>query len=517
MFKQRTIGLRNYIVIFSFLNLILYHSPLFEYALRHLDYANFWGKVTVLSLVFAQFFGNVMILSLLSIINTNFIRVLTPIFFIGNSIALYFMQTYNIMLDKTMIGNVFNTNLQEVTELYNPKIFLYILFLGILPSFFMYNFKIYPTKIWKKLTIFISSLVFVLLWAYLNSSTWLWFDKHAKHIGSYTLPWSYVVNPIRYYKNKMPKAKPKLLSDLKFQNIDDTLVVLVIGESARSANFSLYGYEKPSNKLLEKQDIAVFPNTSSCTTYTTASIKCILSHQGSNYGFTEYENLPSYLKRFGISVLWRSANWGEPNMSVTLFQKGGDIKSLCKSNCKNLGYDEVLLYKLDEQIKSLKSKHNFVVLHQSGSHGPLYSKKYPKEFEKFSPTCKSVELQKCSQEELVNAYDNTIVYNDYFLNTLIEILKKQEKRVVMLFISDHGESLGESGFYLHGTPKSIAPKYQSDIPFLVWMNERFKKDMELKDMKNSYSQDYIFHSILGAFNAKSKEYEPSLDIFRSKP
>ncbi|ULT29166.1 sulfatase-like hydrolase/transferase [Sphingobacterium sp. E70] len=183
------------------------------------------------------------------------------------------------------------------------------------------------------------------------------------------------------------------------------------------------------------------------------------------------------------------------------------------SNCQGEGcsYDEALLAGLKEQILASKKDKIFIVLHTSTSHGPTYSKKYPAQFEMFKPVCNSVELGKCSKEELVNAYDNTIVYTDYILNRLIEDLKElKQYQSAMLFVSDHGESLGENNLYMHGLPMSIAPKEQYDIPFIVWVSDPAK---ELKPNK-ILTQNHVFHSVLNFLNIQSPIYDESMDIFK---
>jgi len=174
----------------------------------------------------------------------------------------------------------------------------------------------------------------------------------------------------------------------------------------------------------------------------------------------------------------------------------------------------VLLTNLEKEILKLKKNKTFVVLHTNGSHGPTYYKKYPKAFEVFTPACKTVNLQACTQQELINAYDNTILYTDYFLHQTITILKKFSDRPTMLiYASDHGESLGEYGLYLHGTPYSIAPDFQKDIPFLIWESDSFQKKNGGKiDTGSSYRQNNIFHTVMGAFDMNSTIYDNKRNI-----
>jgi lipid A ethanolaminephosphotransferase len=356
---------------------------------------------------------------------------------------------------------------------------------------------------------------------YLNAKSWLWIDKNAKQFGGLILPWSYVINSARYYdSNLRPRADLILLPEAINVNPRKVVVVLVIGESARSQNFSLYGYGRKTNPLLSSAGVVAMPNTVSCSTYTTQSLRCILSHLGGETPLREtHEPLPTYLKRQGVEVVWRTNNFGEPAISVNRRQSAEEIRRECKGvNCESLNYDEVLLHKLDEQLLSSTNEKVFVVLHQSGSHGPLYFKKYPPTFEAFQPSCKSVDQQKCTQQELLNAYDNSILYTDYVLNEVVRKLKSmREVDSVMLYVSDHGESLGEYGLYLHGTPFSIAPVFQKQVPFIAWMSDSFVLNRGLTGMRintlMNYSHDNIFHSVMGGLGLRSGAYDERLDIF----
>src|SRR5690606_26979191 len=336
--------------------------------------------------------------------------------------------------------------------------------------------------------------------AFANASNWLWIDKNSKTLGGLAMPWSYAVNISLFYKHKSEKnEKEILLPNATIKNTEKSVFVLVIGESARSENFSLYGYKKETNPLLSKIENVHHYNAQSCATYTTAGLKCILEHKDTG---DLYEILPNYLFRNDVEVIWRSTNWGEPPVHVKNF----DNKEALRENCKgeSCEFDEILLKGLTEQLLASKKDKILVVLHTSTSHGPTYFKKYPAQFEKFSPVCKSVELANCTQEELINAYDNTIVYTDYILATLIDDLKHLEGyNSSMIFISDHGESLGENNLYMHGIPASIAPKEQLDIPFIVWLSDDSRK---LKDSQE-YSQHNIFHSVLDFLAVDSPIYD----------
>lgn len=322
------------------------------------------------------------------------------------------------------------------------------------------------------------------------------------------MPWSYVVNTYRFYYHKNQAKKEQiLLPDGIIKNDEKSVVVLVIGESARSKNFSLYGYEKNTNPLLSKMNNVHHYDARSCATYTTAGVKCILEHKSTG---DLYEILPNYLFRNGVDVFWRTTNWGEPSVKVDSYLKQEDLGALNEDKNKNQ-YDEVLLAGLKEQILASGKNKILVVLHTSTSHGPTYYKKYPEEFKIFIPECKSVELAECSKQELINAYDNTIVYTDYILATLIGKLQELEQyKTSMIFVSDHGESLGENNLYMHGIPASIAPDDQLDIPFIVWASEGTK---QLKD-NPTLSQHNVFHSVLDFLAVESPIYDENMSIFK---
>jgi len=346
---------------------------------------------------------------------------------------------------------------------------------------------------------------------YFNASSWLWLDKHAKILGGKVLPWSYIGNTIRYVKKQSQQQPQILLPDGTFTNHDKIAVVLIIGETARAHNFSLHGYNRNTNPHLQNDDILVMNKATACATYTTASVACMLSYDVKQSG---YEPLPSYLYRMGAKVLWRSNNWGEPTLHVSKYQVGGDLRGQCKG--EDCDFDGVLLTGMNDEIKQSKQEKVFIVLHTKGSHGPSYYSKYPASFEKFTPVCRHEELSKCTHQELINAYDNTILYTDHFLHQAIEQLKQLNMPVMLIYASDHGESLGEEGLYLHGTPFMFAPEYQKEVPFIIWRSKALiqRQGVENKSIKQTgtFSHANIFHTILGVLGVKPTIYNKNLDI-----
>ena len=508
----------GFIITVALVNAGLYHKPLYSFAVANLDYASLSGILTLATLFFLVTFVTTLILSLLSLVSLRLIKPLCILGALCNALALYFVETYGIVLDKSIMGNVFNTNFTEASSFFHPKLLVYLLVLGASPCWILSRVQIQATRMLRRVTFLILVLLIGVGWIYASSITWLWIDKNARRLGGMTMPWSYVINASRYYVDHLLASREqRLLPAASFVANEKTIVFLVIGEAARTQNFSLYGYRRLTNPLMAESGVVALPRSRACATYTTASVICILSHIDTGGQFSSsYEPLPSYLQRHGIDVIWRTRNWGEPPLKVQTYERAEDLRRECQGYMCD--YDEVLLQGLDQRIRSSIKEKIFVVLHQHGSHGPDYYTNYPKKFEVFKPVCKSVELHQCTNEELVNAYDNTILYTDYFLHRAIGLLEAFPKTATMLmYISDHGESLGEYGLYLHGTPYSIAPDVQKDIPFLVWMSDAFKqkKTIPMTQLahQTSHSQANVFHSIMGAFDVRSEIYNRQLDIF----
>lgn len=504
---KKAYKLSYFALLISLINLVLYHLPFYRFVFNNIDFESLNGIILLVSLTVLALVLNALVFYIGLFLFRFVGKWVLVVFFNINAIAVYFINTYGVILDKTMIGNILNTNFEESSSYFSFSLIVYFILLGVIPSILIFKIKVINEKFKRFLMTVFLTLIFLLSLAYANSTNWLWIDKHSKTLGALAMPWSYVVNTCRYYYQKNQENQEQiLLPNATIKDNRKSIAVLVIGESARSKNFSLYGYEKNTNPLLSKINNVHSYKAESCATYTTAGLKCMLEYKNSNDLF---EILPNYLFRNDVEVIWRTTNWGEPTVKIKNYQNREDLEKLCKGGrCE---YDEVLLSGLREQILASKKNKILIVLHTSTSHGPSYYKKYPQQFNKFSPVCKSVELTNCTQEELINSYDNTIVYTDYILATLIEELKQlEEYNSSMIYISDHGESLGENNLYLHGIPVSIAPREQLEIPFIVWLSDDSKK---LKDNK-ILSQQNIFHSILDFLAIGSPIYDENMSIFK---
>ena len=498
----------HFVVIMSSLLFILFHYPFFKFVFNNVDYKSFTGVSIIVSLVIAMLVANAFALFLIFFLSRLVGKILLVLFFIINAVAVYFINTYSVIIDESMIGNVLNTNYSESSSFFSIKLVLYVVLLGILPSIFIIKAKIITVTAKKFLVSISLTLLFLLTLAFANASNWLWIDKNSKTLGGLAMPWSYAVNiPLFYIHQFKKNEKEILLPDATIKDNQKSVVILVIGESARSENFSLYGYPKNTNPLLSKIPNVSHFNATSDATYTTAGVKSIVEHENTD---ELYEILPNYLYRNNVDVIWRTTNWGEPPVHIKNYQNREALMPNCKGD--DCDYDGILLSGLKEQILASKKNKILIVLHTSTSHGPTYSKKYPAQFEIFKPVCNSVELGNCSHTELVNAYDNTIVYTDYLLANVIEDLKQlQEYKSAMIFVSDHGESLGENNLYMHGLPRSIAPKQQYEIPFIVWTSDNSARQMKPNKI---LTQNYVFHSVLNFLNIQSPVYKEQMNIFK---
>jgi len=454
-----------------------------------------------------------------------------------SSLTAYFMNTYSVVIDSEMIRNALQTNPNESLDLLSWKLVVYFLLLGIIPSFIVYKTKFISRPFKQELIGKIKALGFSLL---VIVVLLLSFSKFYTSFFREHKPLRYHVNPIYWiysigkYTNATFNSGPIIVKplgeDAKIIHEGDSgkvkspeLIIMVVGEAARADRFSLNGYERETNPFLKKEDIINFSDVHSCGTATAQSVPCMFSiYDRVDYdhekGITT-ENVIDVLKHTNlINILWRDNNSDSKGVALRVdFEdyRTSKTNTMCDGDeCR----DEGMLVGLDAYIKKHKGEDILIVLHQMGNHGPAYYKRYPKEFEKFTPVCKTNQLEECTQEEVSNAYDNSILYTDYFLSKVINFLKTYSKdhETAMIYMSDHGESLGENGLYLHGMPYLIAPEAQKHIASVMWFGGEMKEDIDIKKLNaykdKEFSQDNLFHTLLGLFEVESKVYDKNKDI-----
>lgn len=520
-----------FLVLFT--NYSFYENVLKVYPLNLLNFG------FLISLVVFLLAINVLILTLLSSKYTT--KIILILVLLISSLTNYFMNTYHIVVDDDMIRNTIQTNLNESLDLLSIQQIIYFFFLGVIPSYFVYKtkikYRVFYKELFSKLIYILSSLIIIAMMALIFSKYYASFFREHKPLRYNTNPtyWIYSIgNYISKTFNNGPIILQKIGTDAKVveENTDEKnahkeLIILVVGEAARADHFSLNGYKKQTNPLLKKEDIINFSNMKSCGTSTAYSVPCMFSifdRKDYTYkkGISTYNILDVLNSTEDIKILWRDNNSNSKGVAIRVpyeDYKSNKKNTLCEKNgeCR----DEGMLVGLDEYISKNEGKDILIILHQMGNHGPEYYKRYPKEYEKFTPVCKTNQLENCSQEEISNAYDNALLYTDYFLSKTINFLKKYENthETAMLYMSDHGESLGENGLYLHGLPYFMAPDSQTHVGSFVWLGNEMKKDIALKKrekMKNEkYSQDNLFHTLLGLFEVKTKIYDKKMDILNA--
>ena len=508
---RKPISLFVFSCIVSIGTLLLYNIPFFRYVADNSN-ESAGGRIFLLtSLVVIMLALNFMMTCLVMFLMRIVGRILLAIFSVINATAVYFIVTYSVMIDATTIENVFNTRYSEASGFFSWGLWLFILAFGVLPALWC---LLQPVVIGKarKLAVYCgSSLAIVLVVALANFNQTLFISQHDTELGGLLQPWSYLVNICRIASFSMDEQAEEIkLPDGKIADNDKAVVVLVIGESARKANFQLYGYKRDTNPLLSKlQDLKVYEATS-CATYTTAGSKAILEPKDSG---DLYELLPNYAFRTGVDVAWRTSNWGEPPIHIDEYLTDDELGDQYPDVDKN--YDGILFAGIRQRIESGKSNKVLIIIHTSTSHGPKYADKYPKDFEVYKPVAKNVEEGEKNVGLLVNAYDNTIRYTDFLLDNLITTLRAMtDWKSAMIFISDHGESLGENKMFMHGLPMKLAPKEQYEIPFLVWTSDNFRDYKTKDELPAVLEQHYIFHSVLNLLSIESPAYNKEFDIFK---
>ena len=445
-----------------------------------------------------------------------------------SSLANFYMKEYGVFIDIDMIRNVFETNTSEAFDLVNLKFILNFVIFGVIPSIFISVQKItYGKKFIKdKVLGILGSLVFVVLSASIFYKQYAFFLRNNREIRKLINPENWIYSTFKYCKKTYFTNREFIVLDnnvTRIKNKNRTVFILVVGETARASNFSLNGYERKTNPLLEKEDIVNFDNFYSAGTSTAISVPAMFSVYDRNdfdVNKAKYtENVMDLIEKSGMDVLWLENDGSCKNVCERIQTEMIDKES-SKKYCNDDGcFDEIMIDKMMNYINSTNND-VFIVLHTMGSHGPSYYKRYPEKFDVFGPTCKTIDLQNCERQNIVNAYDNTILYTDYFLSTVINKLKTLDNtNTGLIYVSDHGESLGENGLYLHGMPYKIAPRFQTHVPMFVWISDFARENMRVsydclsRVQHNKFSHDNLFHSLLGLLSIQTKVYNSNYDIF----
>ena len=456
----------------------------------------------------------------------------------------YFMLSYGVVIDRTMMVNVLLTDTREARELLSWRLLGALLLLGVLPLALLWRTPLrWATPLRQAGH---NAILLVAACALLAGAGVLFFQDLSATMRNHT-QLRYLINPLNsFYAIAIMGRKPIQRSGVAVAPLGEDahlpalaagarppLVIMVLGETARADHLGLNGYARDTTPRLAQENVVSLRNVWSCGTNTAASVPCMFSNLGRE-AFenrqTNTEGLVDVLQRAGLAVLWLDNQAGgckgvcDRVPKVDYRQLQATAPELCADDeC----FDEIMLRGLDERIAQLPAERRargvVVFMHQMGSHGPAYYKRTPAGFKKFMPECTTNALQQCPREQVVNAFDNTILYTDHFLASAIDWLKQRDNQwaPAMVYLSDHGESLGENNLYLHGLPYRFAPDVQKHVPWIFWLSPTFeqqsgvKLDFLARQQGEKLSHDHYFHSTLGLLGVQTQVHDPARDVFTS--
>ena len=449
-----------------------------------------------------------------------------------SSLIFYGTITYGIVFDYGMVQNTVETDSAEALSYVNLYAILFFLIFGVIPSLIIYTIKLtykpFFTELLSRVKMITLSFGAAFLIASVFYSNYASVGRNNKELLGYITPYKLLDASYKFVRNqyfypplqfKVLDTAPRIVRDNNRRHV----TVMVLGETARAQSFSLNGYVKPTNQYTEKQGVISFSQMSSCGTATAVSVPCMFSRLNkNNYDkriATAQQNAIDLIHLAGADVLWISNNNGSCKGVCTRVKteqiEPDKSNPLCDGEyC----YDEALLAPLKNKLKTLSHDNTLIVLHMIGSHGPTYFKRYPKEKSVFTPDCQRSDIQNCSHEQLINTYDNTIAYTDLVLSKIINELsgldKKDDIETSLLYISDHGESLGENGVYLHGLPYAFAPEEQTHVPMIYW-SDKIQTDFNSQCLnalaKSPISHDNVFDTLLSIMSVKTSAYRIESD------
>ena len=463
------------------------------------------------------------------------LRIVASLLFVVSALSAYFSDTYGALMNGEMMRNVVQTDPAEVRGLVTAGLLIRLVFLGVLPAILVWWVAMPRTGFREELkqrAIFLGVAWLLAAVSMLAASaSYAVFLREHKPLRSFAAPMAVVANSVGLLvaRERTEYTGPLLHEGgvahrLAPQGTKPLVLFLVIGETARAANFELGGYPRETNpRLKDEPDLVYFDHATSCGTSTATSVPCIFSPFGRatfNVDLADrYANLLDVLESAGIDVEWRDNNAGCKGVCKrvrAISYASRPDRALCPhSYC----FDEVMLKDLPQRLGGV-TRDTIIVFHQIGSHGPAYAERYPEASERFRPACRSNELHRCSSEQIVNAYDNSIAYTDSVLARQIDLLRDAAERLdgALIYASDHGESLGEGGVYLHGLPYSMAPGAQKEIPLLVWTSsgsrQRIGLDEEClkRQAHQPVSHDNLYHTVMGLFGVRNGAFDGKLDL-----
>lgn len=461
-------------------------------------------------------------------------KLVLSVLLIVTALAAYYMGSFHVYMDVSMLRNVLATDFKESRELMTSALIMPLLTLALLPMVVVWRVRLVRRSWGRALAwragFLLASVLLVVGGALLSFQDLSSLMRNQREVRYLITPGNYLVGLPRALRNAQPvkpEAKLPVGADAKATaraaDSRPRLLVLVVGETARAQNWGLNGYARQTTPQLAQAGVINFPDMHSCGTNTEVSVPCMFSPFGRrNYDEDKirgHQSLLHVLEHAGIGTLWRDNQSGCKGVCEGLpTQSLTDAKdaALCAGNrCQ----DEILLTDLAAEVRA-KPGDRVVVLHQLGNHGPSYFERYPASLRRFTPTCDTADLGDCTREQIVNSYDNALLYTDYFLDRTIAALKDlADYDTALIYLSDHGESLGEKGLFLHGVPYAIAPQEQTRVPQIMWFSPSFTASRGLdlacvRQRAQRYTDhDNLFPSVLGLMQVTTTAYDRQWDLF----
>ena len=489
--------------------------------------------VQLFCIMLAIFFLTLAFFSLFSF--RALVRPFLAVMIVLTAVTSYYMDTLGVVIDREMVQNVVTTTFNEGKHLLTAGFVLHVLLLGGVPAALLLLVRV-PRRGWGR-TLAVPAVTFTLSIAlaagllFSNFKTYAAVLRERKDFMSSYQPGAPLVGAVRFVRmvadtataEVTPLGQDAARGRAYVGARKPVLTVIVAGETARAQNFSLDGYARDTNPELARRDIVNFTDVRSCGTATAVSLPCMFSNfDRGSYTYekgVETETLLDVLSHAGFDVAWWDNNTGDKGIARRVgylnFADSPEEAYCGAGECT----DGIMLDRLAAFLPTV-TRDTVLVLHQIGSHGPTYFLRYPPEFEKFTPACRTAEFKDCTADQIVNAYDNTILYTDHILSQIIDMLGAQENVTTsLLYVSDHGESLGEGGLYLHGAPYFMAPDEQTKVPMLLWLSDGFRSrfgiDQTCLAQKRTaaLSHDNLFHSVLGMLDVTTEVHDSALDIF----
>lgn len=447
----------------------------------------------------------------------------------------YFMERFGIYFDTAMLRNVLATDLNETLDLLSPGMALHLLVYAGLPLLALTRVDVRAGTVrreWWLLPVALGVAVVAAALALFAAGKQLVPQLREHHEIRYLVtPGNVIASAVQLataeHEHRAGEALLPIGTDAKriaAAAQPPTVLVIVVGETVRAQNWGLNGYARQTTPQLAARDVLNFQHVTACGTNTETSLPCMFSVYGRRHydeaAIRNSESLLHVANHAGINVIWRDNQSGCKGVCEGLPHDNPLDMPAAAPLCSGEGcLDEALLTGLREKILAANGD-MLIVLHQMGNHGPAYFQRYPQAFRQFSPACETNELWTCSDEQIVNAYDNAILYTDDMLAKTIDMLAalSPSRRTAMIYVSDHGESLGEQGIYLHSLPRAIAPDTQTHVPMVAWFSPGFlsQRGIDRRCLEETttvhVSHDNLFHTALGVLGVSTSVYDASLDV-----